>query len=65
MPYIGSDLMKQWERLYKYLYKLRQEHDLTYDQKRQWNFLVPIFEGENSDRYPDHGTSGIGQEHVG
>jgi hypothetical protein len=59
MPYIGSDLMKQWERLYKYLYKLRQEHELTYDQQRQWNFLAPIFEGESSDRYPDHGTSGI------
>jgi hypothetical protein len=57
--------MKQWEKLYKYLYKLRQEYELTYDQQRQWNFLAPIFEGENSDCYPDHGTSGIWQEYVG
>lgn len=54
-------MMKQWERLYKYLWRIQQEHGtLTYDQQRQWNFLAPIFEGESSDSYPDHGTSGIG-----
>lgn len=60
VPRISSDLMKQWERLYKYLWRIQQEHGtLTYDQQRQWNFLAPIFEGESSDSYPDHGTSGI------
>lgn len=65
MPYIGSDLMKQWERRYKYLLKVREEHTtLTHDQQRQWDFLAPIFEigGEHEQAagsYHD-GTSRIG-----
>ena len=65
MPYVGSDMMKQWKRQYKYLLKVQEEHTtLTYDQQRQWDFLAPIFEvgGENEQAtggYHD-GTSRIG-----
>ena len=55
--------MKQWERQYKYLWRVQQEHDrLTFDQQRQWNFLAPIFEvgGSSDNDLPDNGTSGIG-----
>lgn len=63
MPRISADLMKQWERQYKYLWRVQQEHDrLTFDQQRQWNFLAPIFEvgGSSDNDLPDNGTSGIG-----
>ncbi len=67
MPYIGRDMMKQWERRYKYLLQMREEHGtLKFDQQRQWEFLAPIFEGGgDSGGNSDDGTSGVGQEHVG
>ncbi|WPH58241.1 hypothetical protein SEA_LUCKYSOCKE_115 [Streptomyces phage LuckySocke] len=66
MPYIGRDIMKQWEQQYKYLWRVQQEHGrLRFDQQRQWDFLAPIFEGGDSGSNPDDGTSRIGQEHVG
>ena len=67
MPYISRDLMKQWERQYKYLLRMRDEHGrLRFDQERQFEFLSKVFEvGGNNDGNPDHGSSGIGQEHVG
>jgi hypothetical protein len=62
MPYIGRDLMKQWERLYKYLLRVQQEHGtLRPEQQTQWEFLAPIFEGgENGTSGSDDWTSGIG-----
>lgn len=64
MPRIGSDLMKQWERQYTYLWRVQQEHGtLTYDQQKQWDFLAPIFEvGGNSGEAQgnsDDRTSGV------
>lgn len=62
MPYLGSDILKQWEKRYKYLLRVRDEHTtLTYDQQRQLDFLSNVFEvGGNNDGNPDHGSSGIG-----
>lgn len=62
MPYLGSDILKQWEKRYKYLLRVRDEHTtLTYDQQRQFDFLSNVFEvGGNNDSNPDHGSSGIG-----
>lgn len=67
MPYISQNLLKQWERQYKHLLRMQHEHGkLTFDQQRQWDFLVPIFEGGNSaDDLRDHGASGIREEHLG
>lgn len=67
MPYISQDLMRQWERQYKYLLRMREEHGrLRFDQERQFEFLSKVFEvGGNNDGNPDDGSSRIGEEHVG
>jgi hypothetical protein len=64
MPYIGSDIMKQWKRHYKYLLRVQQEHGtLRPEQQIQWEFLAPIFEvggsNEQSVDLGDHRSSGI------
>lgn len=64
MPYIGRDMMKQWENRYKYLLQMREKHgSLKFDQQRQWEFLAPIFEGGDSEQGTcdsDDGASRIG-----
>lgn len=67
MPYLGSDILRQWRRQYKYLLKIQRQYGtLTFEQQKQWDRLVPIFEGgNNADDLRNHGAPRIGEEHLG